>query len=129
MENRFKVGDKVIANILLDDDEQFESEIIECLKDCNGYKIAGSEDTYSSWNLQLIEDSATIEVNKQRRKSLKKLNNLRDQFAMAALPAVIYVAAKCAVEDTGINPNKLAVDSYRVADAMMAEREKRMNNV
>lgn len=59
--------------------------------------------------------------------------SLRDYFAAQALPAIISATSagqhepgKDMAESVGINVEaKIAFDTYRIADAMIAERERR----
>jgi hypothetical protein len=55
--------------------------------------------------------------------------SLRDQFAMAALPAIVYAtmtddaAARAAILSGRAADHALAFAAYRVADAMLNERD------
>ncbi len=55
-------------------------------------------------------------LNEKRKRVLDAYPSLRDQFAMAALDGVIQL--------TGASAAIVASEAYRVADAMLAEREK-----
>ena len=57
---------------------------------------------------------------KQEAKDKRRREKLRDQFAMAALPAVINKYGFGQYAD--LTPN-LAVISYKIADAMLKEKE------
>lgn len=65
------------------------------------------------------------------------MNDLRDRFAMAALPAVANLVAHVSVKmaDSGLSEPKLfdtklwAEQAYSIADAMMSHRDKAKGNV
>lgn len=52
--------------------------------------------------------------------------NLRDQFAMAALPLVaqICIAAACVADRKILTPESMSNDAYILADAMLEARKK-----
>lgn len=54
----------------------------------------------------------------QEAEDILRHKRLRDEFAMAALPAVFAAAPNSA------GPGDIAAGAYRIADAMIAERDR-----
>lgn len=70
----------------------------------------GSQDTFFTKDLRGMTEVIGQEA-------MSETPTLRDQFAMAALSAIIAVRANASISDD-------AVTAYKYADAMMIERER-----
>lgn len=66
----------------------------------------------------MTDNIVTVESVGYIQKTIVEVVSMRDQFAMAALPAVMDKVG-------GFNPTLHAEDAYRVADAMLEARKEK----